>query len=71
MLLVNRLLEQGELKGKIETAFKLLNKGMSLDDISDAVGLNIYTLEKLCYDKDVMTLDDAVEYYMSEQKIVF
>jgi len=40
-------LEKGEIKGKTKTAIKLLKKGMSIEDISDATELPIEQIEQL------------------------
>ena len=83
MLLVNRLLEEGELKGKLEgklegeikgklqVAFKFIDRGMSLDEVSETVELDLHTLEELYSDRDKMTLDEIVQRYMYKQSITF
>lgn len=40
--------EEGEKNAKIEAAKRMLNRGLSIEDVADFVGLSVKDIEKLC-----------------------
>ena len=45
--IIDDAIDKGKLEGKLEIALKMLKKGISIDDISDIIGLTKEQIERL------------------------
>ena len=83
MLLANKLLEQGERKGRLEgklegrlegeirgriaMAFNLIDMGMALNNLDKLTDIDALTLRELYERRNDMTLDEIVQHYIKEK----